>query len=360
MQKRIVSTLLAAVLWMISAIAAPHADNLNAYSSALNEHDKVLSVISDRITSYHQSYPGIYFLHLEGGRHAYLDLVRLTRLLGSDPQPLDYEHTRDLREDLLDVTMQRMKLMLNSNNISATLFRVGQESTLDSEYLCVITLNPDDFGTSGYVDMENILNLPATTISRIHPSRRLDNFDYLQFVLNHEMYHCVDSYLNGGQRMSKDDYIAEYDLLKRESVADAYAMSVHVKNHDGLTTFARNFLHMRALWIYSNSPHHCTFETIKTVLKREKEVLKSKDDLATFVKKLTTEVIGNYSNYISNHAAALNAARMTGANIEKYGKRWVLLADQQKNQNLEDLYFRQFRYYYQMLFNDERIKLDLD
>lgn len=357
MPVRLISIVLTAVLFMTSAELAARKDFDHSHPASFKDNDTVLSIISDRVASYNNTYPEIHFIHLAGSSNEYLDFVRVLRLLGTEPQPLDYEHSADLREDLLDVTMHRLKLMLHTSNVSATLFRVSEDSVLERKNLCLITLNPDDFATSGQVAVENLLNLPAETISKIHTARKLDNIDYLQFVLNHEMFHCVDTYLHGGQRMVGDNFSAEYDLVRRESVADAFAMAVHIKNHKGITSFARNFLHMRALWIYSNSPHHCTYETVIAVLNHEQELVKSKDYsmLAEFANRITNETAGNYSNFVSNHAAELGAAKSMGINIEKYGEGWTLLADYQKDKKLENYFANQFEYYYRMLFNDEQI-----
>ena len=316
-------------------------------------------IIKQKIEYYNKTYPEIHFVHVDGGDDWHGDLLAIITMLGTSPDALDYQHPPDLRETLMNVTMERLRIMLQADVVSATLFRVGQESILKRPNLCVITLNPNEFVSSDYQATRYMLDLDDDVMKKVHPARYLDHIHHLMFTLDHEAFHCLDSYFNGGSPQTEKELGGEYNLFRRESVADAYAMAFHIREHGDVTPYARNIAHARALWLFTDSPNRCTFETLREVISYDDKVIRSVPvkDLISLATHVRNKTVGNYDAYVAQRVAAIHAAMELGRDIAFYGEQWEKASEKQANPALVKHLINRYEYYYAKLFTDDPIPM---
>ena len=339
-----------------------------AYSEVLDSSQKatpatatlVQEVIDEHLRFYNEHFDKIRFAHLTGGDDWSGELVAVLSLLGSKPAALDYQHPPDVRADVMDVTLVRLRQLLRADVVSATLIQVGTDSPLDRANLCLIALNPKRFIADDYGATRYMLDVKDDIAERIHPTRYLQHMEHLRFALDHEAFHCIDSFLYGGAPMTEQDLEAEYEMFRRESAADAYAMARHIQRHGRITPYARNLTHMRALWLFSDSPNRCTFETIREVLRTDPNRIQamSLPELIDFAVALRDQAVRPYDGYILQRAAALQAARALGLDPALYGDQWCECERMEVDPKLVAKLVNRYRYYYEQLFTNTTLELE--
>ncbi len=171
--------------------------------------------------AYGTAYPDIKFVHLHGPD----DRSRINALitsLGQGAANVDYEHPPQARETLLDAQVGRIGIMLAEGSPSATLFKTGLGTAITTPYVCVVTLDTDlltgdaESATRFFLD-----DLSATEM-------RIDNEHFLYFALDHEVFHCLDAYVNGPTRpRTASKVTACYYDSRAEQRADFYAALGH-------------------------------------------------------------------------------------------------------------------------------------
>jgi len=175
-------------------------------ASATPSLDQGRQIIQQRLDLYEKAFPNIVFTHAVGGEHWQQEYTRIESLLGQEPAALDYEHTPELENKLMSVTMARLAMMLQQNAASETLFRADKRSPLKGSRLCVITLNLEELLDNELAATRYMLDLQESTLARIHPARWLDTRDFLLFTIDHEAYHCLESAIIGGAPMTGETY----------------------------------------------------------------------------------------------------------------------------------------------------------
>jgi hypothetical protein len=317
-------------------------------------------IIQNRINYYNNKYPDIHFVHLAGGKDWPSELIAIITMLGSQVSAMDYQHPPKLREDVMEASLERLRRMLKYDIVSATLFSVGQDSIFERPQLCVITLNPEAFVASDREATQYMLDVSDEVIEKIHPSRYLDHKDHLEFTLDHEAYHCLDSHYHGGVPMTQETLGGEYHLFRRESVADAYAMAKHIKSRRKVTAYARNMVHYRALWMFTDSPNRCTFETIREVLKYPPGTLVNMSDaeLRELAVELRDKAVRPYDGYVRQRTAAVKAAKILGLDPVLYGDQWCDCEKMETEPELVAFLVNRYRYYYDQLFTNNVVPLE--
>ena len=329
-------------------------------ASAESSPDELDTIIKYRLAEYRRQYQDVQFIHLEGGQDWIDDFVAVLSMIGANAVALDYEHPPEVADDVMELSFERLKQMLIADIVSATAFRVGQGSTLSRPNLCVITLNPATFVADDRTATQYMLDLSDSTMDRVHPLRYLNHRQHLRFTIDHEVFHCLDSIRFGGAPMTKLEFGGEYNLFRRESAADAYAMALHLRAHGGVTQYARNITHVRALWMFTDSPNRGTFETLRVAVIVDPGSLarRSDADLVGWARKLVDQTVRDYSGYVHQRAAALKAAHALGMKPELYGRKWSDCAKRKTEPRLVAKLVNRYRYYYEHLFTDERLALD--
>lgn len=308
--------------------------------------------IADRtIRFYNDTYPDILFVQLPGGEQQEGSGVALSLLLGHAADNLDYEHPPSLREDLLYLSIQRVLMMLRHNASSSALFRVGEGSVSTRKHLCAITLDPYRVAGNALRSTAHLLDFPDEQIVLIPPARRLDPHSHLQFVLDHEAFHCLDALYNAPIPMSKKRYWSQYMLFRNEHAADAYAVAMHIARQGGVTPYAGNLLRIRGLSLYNADPDHFTCAAIEQVLAiRTSELLRMGTDVMLRLgAQVREKVVPGYEGYLAYRVAALAAIERldVGAGVEQDSPadRGVPL-----DADLRDQLVRRSRRYHRALF----------
>jgi len=304
-----------ALLWAVTGRGVAQAEG------GETTRQRVLETIQRSIQFYNAHYSDIRFIRLRGGDDWIRDLVRVQLLMGNNARCLDYAHPPDLRKDLLTVSVMRVQWMLQNSFSSAALFAVGEDGTADRANLCVITLDPEAAPSSDRDATRAMLDLPDEVFARMAAVRYLDHDQHLEFVFDHEAYHCLDSYYNGPAPMSDKRYAGEYRFFHNEQGADAYGISMNLRRHGRITRHAENMLRVRALSLLNGDPNHNTYKAVAQVLRHDPTALgrltpRQAFDLAG---RIRTQVLPGYDDYVAYRAAAFQAMQELGLEPEDDG-----------------------------------------
>lgn len=343
----------------VNAIAISFAQSTLVYSQSHATNTTELSlqhkaIINNKIRFYNNKFKDIQFILLDGGSDWQADLHAFMSLLGDNPVALDYEHPQDLRQDVLDVTIKRLGLMLENDITSSTLIQTDQENTGKQANLCFVTLNPEVVVANNIEATRYMLNYDDELMSKVNSSRHLDTRDHLSFLLDHEFFHCIDSFLYGGVPMTHEILGGEYNRFRRESAADAYALSMHLRKNGKITNFARNIIHIRALSMFNNSPSHHTFETLGETIRLDIHRLIAMNIMAviSLSKNTMNKTVGSYSDFRNQQAAELVAARALGLEPILSKEALAELEKVTIDTSWVQLLVEHYLYFYKQLFTD--------
>jgi hypothetical protein len=331
------------------------------FEDVIDVNNEIQSTINSKFSFYNNKFKEIQFVHLKGGNHWKEELKSILKQLGENAVALDYEHPKKLQQDLMFVTIERLKFMLEHDGFSSTLFRVGGKNYNKKRNICVITLNPKTVGMSKADALRYMIDYSDEKFKEIHPSRYLDTINFIKFSIDHEVFHCLDSFLYGGAPLTFEVLGGDYNQIKRESAADAFAMSMHLKKHGTLTSFSRNLVHIRALSIKNNSLNHNTLRTVLKVMRTKNAQINNMSikDIIIFSKHLSDETVGSYHDFKKQYALEIKALNKLGCKSmlskEKLDELNIIAVDPVKVEKL----VKQSRYFYQKLFSNTLIDLKI-
>lgn len=310
-------------------------------------------IIDDRFNFYTRTFPGIVFAHLAGGDKWREDYIATVTLLGESPVNLDYQHPPELAADVMAVSMHRINLMLRQDIVSATLFRSDKNSPLKGKPICVVTLNPSVYADNNLESTTYMVDLADELMEKIHPSRLLDPREHLRFTIDHEVYHCLDSFFTGGAPMTKKKFGGEYNLFRRESGADAYALAMHLRQPDAAPHYAENITLIRALWIFAEGPNRGTYESMLEIYRKPKKYFSTKTttELVNLASAIRDTKAGSYDFYIAQRIAALKAAKELGYDASIYHGQWNELDLTKAHPGQVDFKIKRYKYFYDRLFD---------
>jgi len=296
--------LTAAMTLAVNAQSAPDADDK---SSSLD------SLLNEKLEFYRQLYPEISFMILKGGDELVADMMALDIALGHKPSSLDYEHPPKLREDLMMASANRIVYMLQYSMPSASLFKADTPLGWQ-ESLCVLTINPVEIAADSIRATQSLLDLPQDFIKEISDDLRLQPTDYLEFVIDHEIYHCLHSMYIGPQTMSQKESWGDYNHYLNEQGADAYALGMHIKIHLGAQSFAKNILRVRGMSLYSADPDHLTCKALQQAFKIPAEDMAKMSAKEVFdtAKQIQQRLTISYDEYIQYLASSIEAMKLLG------------------------------------------------
>ena len=271
------------------------------------------TLLNNKIENYRQLYPDLTFLVLQGGDDLLNDMMTLDLVLGDLPMSLDYEHPSDLREDLMDVSIERILLMLQTNMPSSSLFKTDTSLGWQKN-VCVLTINPDKLASDSIQATKHLLNLPRGVIEKIPKDLQLSPDDYLAFIIDHEVYHCLKSIYVGPQLMSHKKAWGDYNIFLNEQGADAYSLGMHIKNRSEVSPFVKNVLRIRRMSIYNADPNHLTCKAINQVLKIPAEDITAMNENEVFnmANNIRDDMDTGYSGYMNYLASAVQAMKEIG------------------------------------------------
>jgi hypothetical protein len=303
------------VLFIICSVIAIMANIAIAQDKpgAINKNKPLTTVLEDKIDYYRHQYPEITFLVLQGGEDLIADVMALDLILGHQPSSLDYEHPQKLREDLMIVSANRILQMLQHGMPSASLFKVN--NPLDWQaHICVLTINPAEVSADSIRATQNLLDLPREFVEKIPQDFRLQPADYLEFVIDHEVFHCLYSMYVGPQKMSYKEFWAEYNSYLNEQGADAFALGMHINSRHGVPSFAENIMRIRGMALMSGDPDHLTCKALQQIVNIPPKDLAEMSvneifDTANLIQKRLTI---SYAGYIQYLASAIQAMKELG------------------------------------------------
>lgn len=287
------------------------------------DNDLLANLFNYKIEQYRQLYPEILFMVLKGGDEALADMGMLDMVLGYQPVSLDYDHPPELREALMYVNVERIFLMLQLQMPSASLFKADQPLGWQ-ENVCVLTIDPANVAGDSVQATNHLLNFPPEVIQKIPEKLKLQPRDYLEFVIDHEIYHCLQSLYMGPQVISDKEFWAEYNHLHDEFGADAYALAMHIKKRGQVSSFVENINRIRGMSLYNADPEHLTSKAFDQVLKIPVKTLvkmtsKEVFNVATGIKESLTTSYAEYMKYLVSAVEAIKAIGVISPENEALG-----------------------------------------
>jgi len=272
------------------------------------------SIVNEKRDYYNRLYPDILFAPFYGGAETSEEMITLDILLGLKPSSLDYEHSADLREDLMLLSAERIWLMLQHQHASAALFKADNPLGWQ-ENICVITLDACVVAGTDLDATTFMIELPAEIVRDIPGGLRLNKKDYIEFTFDHEAYHCLKSMYVGPQKMSSKDLWGEYTHYLDEKAADAYAAALHIKKHKKITPFVENLRRFRELSFYNADPDHHTCDALNKLVSIpvEQIVAMTNQEIFALANNIKKGVTISYDEYVKYLAAAIEAIKILGA-----------------------------------------------
>jgi hypothetical protein len=292
-------------------------------------------IVAEKRQFYRRTFPKLTFAVLRGGEDWYSDFAALSLLLGPEPASLDYEHPARLRSELMDVSLQRILIMLQHRAPSASLFRTDPPPGFPED-LCVITLDPGTVAGDSARATRHLLDQHGEGLGEIPEGLHLEEDDYLELVFDHEAYHCLQSFFGGGQPMSDRELWAEYSHFRDENAADAFAIAMHLARHGEVTGFAENYHRIRGMALFNLDPDHWTCPGIAAAIEQGPVAFAgmSVEQRVKWAMDLRARVAPSYDAYLRYLGAALHAIDALGRGADIDPRYRQLLADQPVDQEL--------------------------
>jgi len=298
---------------------------LFSFSTSCLAHDKDVgpdigtqdchsSLVEAKRDYYHRVYPDILFVILKGGVETTEEMMVLDTLLGPEPMSMDYEHPEDLREELMDVSAQRILLLLQHRLPSAALFKADNPLGWQ-ENICTITFDPCAMASSDLAVTAFLLDFPIEKIRKIPAKHRLDKKDYIELTIDHEVYHCLKSMYVGPQTMSSHRLWGEYNHYLNEKAADVFALAMHIRKYKRVTQFAKNYRLIRGMALLNADPNHHTDDALKQLLEIPASELEKMTDAEVFdlANSIKDDLTISYDEYLGYLAAAIKAIKILGS-----------------------------------------------
>lgn len=270
--------------------------------------------IRDKLAFYDQQFPEIEFIYLSDGDEWSQALGALDLLLGYQPVNLDYEHPPELREDLLFVTVAKIQMMLVYRAASSYLFKVGELAAAKRDHVCVITLDPKSMALSDEAATRHMLDLTDDEFRAIPRGNYLNKDAHLNFLIDHEVYHCLDTFYHGPITRSEKEFWGKYLCYRRERQADIYALAMHIQRNQGSTPYVRKIQQLRGMTLLNGELQHLTDRAIGRLLDSDQKqwLNRSPEEIIERVKLLDKPLELSYEEYLGFRFSALEAMRRLG------------------------------------------------
>jgi len=271
------------------------------------------TLIAKKLEYYRLLYPEILFLNFVGGSEFLDEMMALDLVLGYQPSNMDYDHPPHLREDLMIVSVERIIQMLRYQAPSASLFKADNPLGWQ-ENVCILTIDPDKVAADSIHATQHLLNLPEEAIKKIPSDFQLLPEDYLEFVFDHEVYHCLKSMYVGPQQRSHKEFWAEYNHYTNEQGADAYALAMHIKTRGKTAPFGKNIQRIRSMTLYNADPDHLTCKALEHVLNVPVKniVAMNANEIFDLANRIKDSLSIDYTEYIQFLSSAVQAMKELG------------------------------------------------
>ena len=270
-----------------------------------------INITSGLIKKYSAAYPEIHFINLVGIA-GYNELKTLPLQLGNNASNVDYEHPPEVRQLLLDAQMERIAQMIEIDMPSSTLFMNGNNSLFRQGYTCVITVDEKEFMGDPMSSTRFMAGDAYDAQSQINI---LDNTSFLRFTLDHEIFHCLDAYLNGPpQRQTPSKLQASYYKNRAEQRADLFAALASMRYSKDASRFINQLTQYRTFSISDGDIAHYTAPVLKQALTLGDEFLliKNVDEQVVYSMRLADNIVMSFEDYTRFLLSAVNIASTQG------------------------------------------------
>jgi len=259
----------------------------------------------------HVSDMGFLRLYGAGG----MSMLRVLPLfLGEGALNVDYEHDEPVRDTLIKAQMQRIEFMLRRGLPSATLFKAGLASQFDHAYLCVITLDAEQFRQ----DPGRISRLMTPDIGDRSPAGDrvglVEVEDFLRFTVDHEVFHCLDAYFNGPTiRKTHNTLQHHFQSYANEARADAFASLSFQRNGMQSDDFLKTLAAMRTLSVLDMDMSHFTGDVIRRSIETAlPDGFGNIEQLVATSRALASAVVPSADHFALRIASAAHVAERLG------------------------------------------------
>jgi hypothetical protein len=285
-------------------------------------------LVSERISQYRQAYPEIEFKLLYT-MEDYDEILPLTKSLGEDLSNPEYEHPEDARITLVEAQEYRIAMLINSDMSSATLFKTPNANITDHPYVCLITMNHHLSDWDPLAATRFMYDLDEESIRTMPISLRLNNRDFLLFTIDHEIFHCIDTYTNGFLfPRTLDKITASKNRARAEIRTEAFAAMAHLSRQPNGKDFLNNLANARTLNLLSGDVEHYTVEVLNRVIETSEQIttedIKKLATLSTTMANGMTPTLPDYKAFI---VAVWAAIEEYGVNVYELPDYYADLAD---------------------------------
>lgn len=262
------------------------------------------------LNKYTVQFPEIHFLHLNGmqDEKSVLSLKNDIGLLAKD---MTYEHGDEARELLIDAQSSRISMMIEYDMPSATLFRTGENNKYNKDYVCVITFDREFFDNNPHSATEILVGDVILDDKSILKNSELNSKKFSIFTLHHEVFHCLDAYINGPTiRMTKTELDNSYELFRSEQRADFFASLVYRSAHVKQLGFLNKLVHFRTLAILDWDIPHFTAPVISKAISLKRDLFHGYNffELSLVSSRLADDHVMTLSEFKKFITAAYHAA----------------------------------------------------
>ena len=262
-------------------------------SAQVNSH-----LIDEQLSFYGEAYPEIDFVLLYK-MEDFDQLTPLTSSLGEDLSNVDYEHPDNLRLTLVEAHEYRITLQLENGNASATLFNTPNALNSKKPYACLITFSFPLQAESMLAATRFMYDLDEDALDSLPESYHLDNQDFMQYSIDHEVFHCIDAYTNGFLYPRTQDQIkVSLDRIRVEERAEIFASLAHLSRQPNGMKFLKSLATARTVNLLSGDIEHYTSDVLYMLA--ESNERKISDDIKTLVEQsmhLADDLVPSYTEH---------------------------------------------------------------
>jgi hypothetical protein len=160
-------------------------------------------------------------------------------------------------------------------------------------------------------------------------SLRLNNRDFLLFTIDHEIFHCIDTYTNVFLfPRTLDKITASKNRARAEIRTEAFAAMAHLSRQPNGKDFLNNLANARTLNLLSGDVEHYTVEVLNRVIETSEQIttedIKKLATLSTTMANGMTPTLPDYKAFI---VAVWAAIEEYGVNVYELPDYYADLAD---------------------------------
>lgn len=277
------------------------------------------AIVDRKLEIYRSHFPEIQFVVLSARDRHEQGMAELLRLLGDGAANLDYEHPPGLRADLLAVSLARVAIMLRNHLSSSALFQAGQNGQAQRRQLCVLTLDVCNLASDSRQATFNMLPIPEQEFERMPDRQHLDADLHMEYVIDHEVHHCLKAHRGEPIPMSMHEHWSDYMQRRNETAADAYGLAMHILKYGTDSQYVSTLIAIRGLSLLAGDPDHYTTGAMGATLRhlcKRPDPGPDIDRSLAIAARIRETFIQGYEDYLKFRYAAFQAMSRLGVEDE--------------------------------------------